>query len=190
LRKTAQNVVGTAIHESRRSQLHDGRSQFALPWPQDLFHAEIAQRAADLSQKVHVCVDSGCVLRELPDEVVAKCLFAGHRIEDPVTDIEAIVFVRHRCPLQLAAGEEVEHLARSGLRAYVADVVHTDVPFVPVTLVGMGIAAGGVMLFEDAHAPAEFGKQCRGRQPPHTRAYDDRVIGLRKTIGAVAIADT
>ena len=190
LRQAAQDIVGAAIHKLRCSQLYDGRGEFALPGPQDLFHAEIAECPADPPQEFHVSVDGVCFLGELAHQVVAKRLLAGHRVEDLVADVEAVVFVRHRCPLELSAREEIEHLAGTGLCADIADVVHTDIPLVTVALVGMGVAACRVVLLEDADAPAEFGEQCRRRQPSHARADDDGVIVRRKSLGAVTIADT
>ena len=149
----------------------------------------IERPGADLAQQLHVLVDGGRLFRKLPHEVVAKLLAPCPRVIHLVADVEAIVFLVHRRPLELAVGQEVEHLARAGLRAHITDVVHTDVPLVAIAFIGMRVAACCVVLFEHADLPTQLAQQGCRCQAAHAAADHDGVVGLGKPARPVAVTD-
>ena len=126
----------------------------------------------------------------MPHEVVAKLLSAGNRIKYLVAYIKAIVLRGHRCPLEIAAGQKIEHFFRTSLGADITNIVHAHIPFVAVAFVGMCVTTCRVVLFQHADFPAKFAEQCRARQPAHARANDDRIVLGSETFGSVTVADT
>ena len=106
-------------------------------------------------------------------------------------DCNAIAWLRpsHRCPLELAIGQEVEHALGLRLRADIADIMDADVPFVAVAFVGVCVAAGRVVLFQHADFPAEFTEEGGRRQPAHPRADDNGVIFGSESVWPIAMTD-
>ena len=152
--------------------------------------AEGRKRIAGPRQQAHVAVDRRDFVRKLPDEIVTKRVFASFRVIYLVTDVKTVELLVHRCPLELASRQEVEHPPRAGLCADLADVVHADIPFVTVALVGMGEAPGRVVLLEHTDLATELALQRRCRQATHARADDEDVVGVRQSARPVAPADT
>ena len=122
-------------------------------------------------------------------EVVTKFLFAGDCVKDLVANVKAVVFGIHWRPLELAAGQKIKHAPGAGSGTDITDVMHANIPLIPLALIGMSVTARRVMLLQHANLPAEFAQKRRGGEATHTRADYNGVIFWRKPFWAVTIAD-
>jgi hypothetical protein len=54
--------------------------------------------------------------------------------------------------------------------------MHTDIPFITVAVIGVGVTTGRVMLFKYADLPAKVAQQCCRGQAANARTNDDGII--------------
>ena len=82
-------------------------------------------------------------------QALAEALQAGWKFEAAAAHNDAIIDIRHRRPLKLAAGKIVERSAQRGYRILkLADVMDTNIPGVARAIEAVGVTACRVVALE------------------------------------------
>ena len=120
-----------------------------------------------------------------------QAFLAGPEVDHFVAQKEPVVVLIHRSPFELAIGDVIEQPAAEGVaRAHVAYVVHAHIPLVAITGVAVGVATGGVMLFQHQYFVAGFGQAGGSGQTADTGADHYRIIGPIEPARAVTGTDS
>ena len=183
LRRGARRVAKERRTQERSENPRHGARQGAI-------EHEGGPRARRGFHEAHVVLDRALLAGEVVLHALDEALGPGHVVEGAVAEVDAIVDVRERRPVERAVGEPVEEGPHGALRPDLPDVVHADVPLVARPREGVREAARGVVALEHEHSL--FSVLCEhggGGESADAGADHDGVVGPRGALLLVGEAD-
>ena len=186
----AQNIIGIAVDGGRRLPFPVRGRKFTLPGFQQPLQTEHRGGAGSLGPQLHVAIYGLLFGRKLCYQIVAEFPLARAGAKHLVANVETVVLLVHRRPFELAAGEEIEQAAAAGAAPHVTDVVHTHIPLIAGTRIGVRIATSRIVLLQHADLLAKLAEQGRRGQAADAGADYHGVVARRQAIGAVTPSDT
>ena len=185
-----EHLAGGPVSPSREVPAHQ-RTGFLLDRAgQRLGDLERQGGGCGLADSLEVAVDPGLLGGEPRDQHVPEVASALGQVVGLAADDDPVVDLAHVGPLDAAVADLVDHPAGGRPGCHVADVMDSDVPLVPGAVEHVGVAAGGVVPFEDEYLlPAVLGQHRGTGKPTDPRSDDDCLVVLGDRMTRVGLGD-